>query len=307
MTKTTTKSKPEAKVADKSSKNYTIARSDDGTIQITFVIPNATIKSNQEKVAKELGKNIEVPGFRKGNAPLTKLIEHIPQDQLIQESLNLELPHLLGHAIKDENLRPATYPKFELISAEPDADWQVRATTCELPNVDLGDYKKLVLSLKGDEKIWTPKDGDPKDKPTEPSRAEKESKVIEALISNIKINIPHILIEEEANAKISQLLERLEKLSLNLDSYLSSVGKTPQTLRHEYEEQARNALSLDLILNEIAEIEKVVVPDSQIDEAIKTLPSDTTKNSEADNAQRRRLIESILRRKLALDKLTDLI
>jgi len=35
------------------------------------------------KLLKELAKDIEIPGFRKGMAPLDKAAEKIPQSQLI--------------------------------------------------------------------------------------------------------------------------------------------------------------------------------------------------------------------------------
>jgi len=302
----TTKSKPTPKVAKKSSKNYILAKSDDGTIQITYTIPIAEIKKTQETVAEELGKDIEVPGFRKGNAPLAKLIEHIPHDTLAQNTLNKILPMMFSDSIQKEGVKPATYPKFELISAEPDSDWQVRATTCEIPEIDLGDYKKQIKSLSSAQEIWTPDKGSPEDKPKEPTRAEKETKVIQTLIESIKVTVPRVLIEEEANAKLSQLLERLEKLSLNLDSYLASVGKNPQTLRQEYELQAKNALALDLILNEVADKEEIKVPKSQVDEAIKNISVDTNQTN-LDTPEQRRLIESIIRRKMALDSLVNLI
>jgi hypothetical protein len=36
------------------------------------------------------------------------------------------------------------------------------------------------------------------------------------------------LIDEEVNSRLSKLLERIEKLGLTLESYLSSIGKTAQ-------------------------------------------------------------------------------
>lgn len=47
----------------------TLAREDDGTIQINFVIPKKEIDAQKEEVVKEMAKNLKVPGFRKGNVP----------------------------------------------------------------------------------------------------------------------------------------------------------------------------------------------------------------------------------------------
>src|SRR5258706_424878 len=82
---------------------------------------------------------------------------------------------------------------------------------------------------------------------------EKEQIVLKTLIDNIKVSIPKLLIDDEVNHRLSDLLARIEKLGLNLDSYLASVGKTPQSLREEYERQVKDGVSLELILNKIAD------------------------------------------------------
>ena len=92
----------------------------------------------------EMAKDIEIPGFRKGTAPITKVREKIPQNTLIEHSLGHILPKALAEAMDNEKLKLAIYPKFELIKAEENESWQIRGITCELPEVDLGEYKKLI-------------------------------------------------------------------------------------------------------------------------------------------------------------------
>ena len=120
-----------------------VAREDNGNIQITFTIPWSLIQKAQDETAKEMAKDIEVPGFRKGMAPLAKAREKINQGALIEHSLGHLLPKALAESVEENKLRIAIYPKFELIKADDNADWQVRGTTCELPEVELGDYKQV--------------------------------------------------------------------------------------------------------------------------------------------------------------------
>src|SRR5690554_6523095 len=86
---------------------WNVATSDDGTIQITYTIPFSEIEKNRNKAAKELGKNIDFPGFRKGTAPLKKLIEHIPENTLLESTLASILPDALGKTIQEEKLNLA--------------------------------------------------------------------------------------------------------------------------------------------------------------------------------------------------------
>ena len=55
----------------------TVAKGGDGTIQINLTIPFETIKRTRLEAAGELSENVEVPGFRKGKAPIDKVLEKI--------------------------------------------------------------------------------------------------------------------------------------------------------------------------------------------------------------------------------------
>ena len=304
---------------EKSSANSVIAKSDDGTIQITFTIPYTDINEAQEGVAKEMGKDIEVPGFRKGMAPTSKVIDHVSKQTLLEKTLSKILPKLVAGAINEHKITPALYPKFELVKAVEGEDWQIRAVTCELPKIELGDYKKEISGAARAKSLWTPSSAkviDPEvqtrrataDKPDkELTREEKEQEVIKILLEKVNLKIPHILIDEEANSRLSKLLERIEKLGLSLESYLASIGKTADMIRNEYKAQAKNAIALDLILTEIASKENITVDPKEVDAAIDASKADPKLAKDLDTPERRRFIEVILKRRKALDLLIALI
>ncbi|MFC1625434.1 trigger factor [Patescibacteria group bacterium] len=271
----------------------TIAKQEDGSIQINFVVPFSEIKQAQDKTIAEYAKEAEIPGFRKGKAPVSKVAEKIPQNTLIEKSLAQILPKALSDAIKKHDIKPAIYPRFELISAKENQDWQIRAVTCELPKVELGDYKKII---PGEIRAASLK--------KELSKEEKEQLVIKTLLESTKINIPSVLVEEEVNSRLSSLLSRLEKLGLALEGYLKSLGKTSDQLRDEYEKGAKDAISLDLILNKVVEDQDIQADPKQVEEALKLRKQANPK--EEDREGQKRLVESILRRNSALEKLVNL-
>jgi FKBP-type peptidyl-prolyl cis-trans isomerase (trigger factor) len=286
-----------------------IARSDDGTIQITLTIPFSDIKISRKEVVGELGKDIDVPGFRKGKAPLEKIIEKIPQNTLIEKTISKLLPKAFSDAIKEHKITPSVYPKFEVVKATDGDDWQVRAFTCELPEIDLGDYKKEIKGSSKTKVIWTPSSTKAKaDKPDkEPTREEKEQDVLKILLEKVAIKIPKILTDEEVNSRLSKLLERIEKLGLTLESYLASLKKTAEQLREEYRSQAENSIKLDFILTKIAEKEDIKVTEPEISAAIAVSAStDPTLSEKLKNPDQKRLIETILKRRKVLDTLINL-
>lgn len=287
-----------------------VARSDDGTIQITFTIQADKIKEAKEETVKEIAKEVEIAGFRKGKAPLDKVLTHIPQVTLREKALSRILPKIISEIITKAKIKPAIVPRFELVSAEENKDWQLRAVTCEIPKINLGDYKKDIAGITRAKQIWTPGKGSPKQEKGEEkglAREEKEQEVMKALLNLTKVTVPKILIEEDVNSRLSQLLERIEKLGLTLESYLSSLRKTPNSLRQEYEEQSRKSIALDLILNEIAIQEKIEVSKEQVETAIKASGADPKLKEKLDTPEQRRFIEGILRKRAVLDSLIALI
>jgi len=297
-----------AKTTKKTTISSSVAKHDDGTIQITFTIPFDTLSKARDKAVETIGKEIEVPGFRKGKAPLDEVKERIPQNTLIEQTLRDILPNELAIVFAKEKIRPAIYPKLELIKSEEKKPWEVRATTCELPVIDLGDYKKNVVGAAKASAIWTPEKGDKSKKPekTELSKAEKEQKVLEGLVKEVKVKIPKLLIDEEVNNKLSNLLSRIEKLGLKLESYLASIGKTPDSIRGDYEKQAKDSLIIDMSLLEIANKEKVSVSETEVKEALESAKADPN-FKEGDLEEQRSVIKSILTRRAALDKLVALM
>ena len=263
-----------------------VAREDNGNIQITFTVPWNLIQKEQEETLKEYAKDVVIPGFRKGKAPYEKVKEKVSQEAIIQHSLSHILPKALSEVIKKDNLKIALYPKYELISAKENEDWQIRANTCELPEVKLGNYK---------EKIKFTKDTKPE---------EKEQIVIKVLLDNIKIDMAPILVEEEVNSRLTNLLARIEKLGLKLENYLSSVGKNPETLRQEYEQQAKESIALDLILSKIAQEEKLKIDEKEVNEAFSV--AQASANKDEDPIGRKIMIESILKKREALKFLINL-
>ncbi len=266
-----------------------LATTDDGGVQITFSVPKKIIEAAQEKVLGDYAKNVTIAGFRKGKAPVEKVKAKLGEQELTEKTLAQILPQAYSEAIEKNKIKPIIYPKFELLSQND--PWQIRATTCLFPEIELGEYKKIVegglraASLK-----------------RELNKDEKEQTVIKTLLESVKIKLPKLLIDEEVNTRLSSLLSRIEKLGLNLDSYLQSIGKTGPALREEYEKQVKEGITIELALNKIAELENVEATEAQIDEAIKTTGAEAPQKPE-----QRLIVRSVLRRRSALDRLISLI
>lgn len=270
-----------------------VAKSDDGTVQITFSIPSQIIEKERQEAISHMAKDVKVPGFRPGKAPSDLAEAKLDAGHVLEHALSHILPQAFSDSIQEHKLQPVAYPKFEVISQGE--VWQIRATTAEIIDFELGDYKNIVKQALDEPKILKP--GEEK---KEMTRDEKEQKALLALVDSIKVKVPQLLIEDEINSRLSQLLERIEKLGLTLEGYLASLGKNIEQLKSEYEAQTKTSIALELILNKIAEKEGIKADPAEVEKAIQAAGLE---NSQQDPAQQRRILESVLRRRAVLDAL----
>lgn len=281
------------------SQKAVLAREADGTIQLNLTIPQTEVKKTEQEVLTELAKTVEIPGFRKGYAPVDQVKDQVSAQTVLEKILSRILPATFQRAVEEYGIYPILTPKFELIKAG-DGDWQVRAITCEAPVIEVGDYKKELEGAKRSSSLWTPGKGAPKDDAT-PSAPEKENLVIETLIKSSKVIIPKPLIDEEVNHRLSDLVEQTQKLGLTVEQYLASTGKTAEGIREEYAKQAEEQIKVMLILSRVAEQENLEAAETDIEKAFGEQPKNTITSSQ------REVVKAILKRRAALDKLVSLL
>jgi FKBP-type peptidyl-prolyl cis-trans isomerase (trigger factor) len=272
----------------------TFEKQQDGTIKLTITILKADIKKAQEEILSEYAKNAKVDGFRKGKVPQSLILDKVDNEEIKEEVLKELLPHAYSQAVQTNNLKPIMNPKIHVEKMDGDKDWEVTAITCEMPDVDLGAYKDSVKKITAKSKIIVP--GKEQKKP-------ENAEVMKALLENVKINIPGILIEHEADKLLSQLLNDIKKLGLSLDQYLASTNRTPESVRQEYGKRAEEDMKIEFAMHKIAETEKIVIGQKEIDEAIQKAKDENERKSLESN---RYLLAAILRQQKTLDFLLNL-
>lgn len=89
---------------------------------------------------KRLVKRTNIPGFRKGKAPLSIVKQYLGQYSILREAIDYMIPDITEQAISSQNLEISGRPKVEIVEMEPVT---VKATVPLTPNVDLGSYKNI--------------------------------------------------------------------------------------------------------------------------------------------------------------------
>jgi len=278
-----------------------LVRLTNGNLELTITIPWDKVAACYEKSLNNLAQKAEIKGFRKGKAPIKVVEEKIGKPRVYEETLKALLPDYYSQAIKEHQLKPIVPPQVRVVSLEEKKDWQVIATTCELPKVDLADYKLEVRSGLAADKIWVP-GKDKKKKEEKVADEEKLGKIFKILVEKCKVELPEMLVNDEVNRMLSKLIDQTNKLGLTVEQYLSSTGKSIDQVKAEYKKQAEETLKLELILSAIADEQKISVPDEEVDKMLQAIPDEKTR--QATNTPEQRLyLKQLLRKRHAIDNL----
>ena len=115
---------------------------------LTFTIGQDQIKPALDRAFNAVKKNIAVPGFRKGHIPRPVFNQRFGEESLYQDVLNALLPAAYEAAVKEAGLEVVAQPKIDVTSMEKGQEWVITAEVVTKPEVKLGAYKDLEVSVE---------------------------------------------------------------------------------------------------------------------------------------------------------------
>ena len=289
-----------------------LAKGKNGQFQLTITLPQTKVKEQWEKLIKKAAAEVEMPGFRKGKAPLEKAEEKLDKSKIYDQVLQKLLSEAYLIAINEYQLKPVMDPQLEVLTVDLDKDWQVRATAAEKPDVKLGAYKEGLKGLLNSTEIWTPESAkqnkeDLKNKSVEGQKSElspeekRQHQVVSItnwLLQNVEVEPAEGLVQQQANNLLARLLDQIQQLGITLEQYIGSTGKKLEDLKAEYAQRAMQDLKLEFLMLEIANQEKITVGDADIDKLISETDDEKTRTALQDSGQRQHLKAILTRQKL---------
>lgn len=277
----------------------TIQTTPDGTIEFIITLPWADIQATYKTVVTETASNAEIAGFRKGKAPQQIVEENIDKTKTYEETIKRLVPKAYTEAVTENKIAPIMMPQVELKDAQEGKDWVISAKTCERPKITLKDYKKAINDLKSEKvkKIIVPGKDNAED---EKAKGPSVDEVLDRLLTAVEATIPEILLEHEVTHQLSLLVDQTKKLGLTVEQYLSSTGKTAESVREEYKTMALKNLTLEFSLEAIAEKEQVVASDEEVN---KVIAGAKTEEERKNLESQRYYLTSLIRRQKTLDTL----
>lgn len=122
----------------------TLTELGDSRVRLQVEVPPSELEAPLERKARQLGKELKLPGFRRGKVPAPLVIQRVGRDVVLEEAVRDTLSTWYSKAIEEAGVVPVGDPKLDLpaMPAEGEAlEFSIEIGV--LPKAELGDYKGL--------------------------------------------------------------------------------------------------------------------------------------------------------------------
>ena len=141
------------------------------------------------------------------------------------------------------------------------------------------------------------------------ARAEKEDKLLEAIVKDSKMDIPDAMIDEQAARMADDYANRLQLQGLTLDQYFMFTGLNMDKFMEQMRPNAIKRIETSLVLEKVIEEENFTVTDEEYEEEVKRMADEYKMSIESFremlDENSRGPIEEDIKLKKAIDLIID--
>ncbi len=112
-------------------------------VEIEGEISADEFESYYKKTIQKLGKDAELPGFRKGYVPEKVLVEKLGEDAVLHEMANMALANVYPKFIIENKIEAIGKPEITITKIARNNPLEFKAKTAVLPEFELSDYESI--------------------------------------------------------------------------------------------------------------------------------------------------------------------
>ena len=131
-------------------KDFTIEKEGDSAVKITGEIPVDFLATHRSAAIKVLGKNVKMDGFREGHVPEEMLVKKIGEVNILTEMAERALAEAYPKAVVEHKIEAIGHPEIQITKIAPGNPLGFTAKVAVMPEITLGDYKKIAGDLNKD-------------------------------------------------------------------------------------------------------------------------------------------------------------
>jgi len=174
-------------------------------VEIIGTITAEKMSLMREKALKKFKDSVDLPGFRKGNAPEALVAQKVGEMALLEEAAEMALNEEYPNILEEHNIDAIGRPEINITKIAIGNPLEFKVKTALMPEVKLGDYKKVA------------KEKNKSDKTSDFTPTEKE---VEDVIQSIRENLAHEKVHAESGGGHEHNHRKIEDSDLpevNLD------------------------------------------------------------------------------------------
>ena len=114
-------------------------------VRLSFTVEAEKFEEAMKKVYSKTAKYFNIPGFRKGKAPMQLVERQYGSEIFYEDAFNELAPEIYDEAIKENNIEAVSKPDIDISQMEKGKELIFTATVQTKPEVKLGEYKGIEI------------------------------------------------------------------------------------------------------------------------------------------------------------------
>lgn len=116
-------------------------------VKLTIDLPFADLEPAIEASYKEISRQVNIPGFRKGKVPARLIDQRFGRGAVLQEAINQVLPQAYGQAVQEHDLRPLSQPEVDITELNDGKNVVFTAEVDVRPEFALPEMSKIAVEV----------------------------------------------------------------------------------------------------------------------------------------------------------------
>ena len=125
---------------------FKIEKKPGSLVEANIVFDKAEWGTAKDKSFRKLAKDVEIKGFRKGQAPEALVRSHIKPEAITNEAIDSLLQPAYEQLLSKHGVRPILHPEVKIVAMTDDS-LTIAFIITEAPEVKLGQYKGLTVEI----------------------------------------------------------------------------------------------------------------------------------------------------------------
>lgn len=123
--------------------NVKVENLEKNVVKLEVTVEAAKFAEAVKKSYAKNAKKFNVPGFRKGKAPMNIIVKYYGEGALYEDAINYIYETTYPVVLEENNINPVDYPAIDIVQIGEGQDFIYTAEVAVMPSVELGAYKGI--------------------------------------------------------------------------------------------------------------------------------------------------------------------